>query len=81
MHLATKAKQENETEEAVQYDVNSTSSIKYDVSKSYVQTLWNHLRNDLRLIFNCTFMPLSNVEHDKQLMIVGFFFMRKCKHT
>jgi len=30
MHLATKAKQENETEEAVQYDVNSTSSIKDD---------------------------------------------------
>ena len=33
MHLATKAKQENETEEAVQYDVNSTSSIKDDVSE------------------------------------------------
>ena len=33
MHLATKAKQENETEEAVQYNVNSTSSIKDDVSE------------------------------------------------
>ena len=33
MHLATKAKQENETEEAVQCDVNSTSSIKDDVSE------------------------------------------------
>ena len=42
--------------------------------------LENHLTNDLRLILNCTLMPLSNVEHDKQLMIVGFFFMRKRKH-
>ena len=33
MHLATKAKQENETKEAVQYNVNSTSSIKDDVSE------------------------------------------------
>ena len=45
--------------------------------------LENHLTNDLRLILNCTLMPLSNVEHDKQLMIVGFYFMRKRKrkHT
>ena len=41
----------------------------------------NHLTNDLRLILNCTLMPLSDVEHDKQLMIVGFFFMRKRKDT
>ena len=26
-------------------------------------------------------MPLSNLEHDKQLMTVGLFFMRKRKHT
>ena len=26
-------------------------------------------------------MPLSNEEHDKQLMTVGLFFMRKRKHT
>ena len=26
-------------------------------------------------------MPLSHLEHDNQLMIVGFFFMRKHKHA
>ena len=41
----------------------------------------NHLTNDLRLILNCTLMPLSDVKHDKQLMTVGFFFMRKRKDT
>ena len=56
-------------------------SIKYDLSKSCVHMLDNHLTNDLRLILNCTLMPLSDVEHDKQLMIVGFFFMRKHKHA
>lgn len=49
-----------------------------EISKSYVGKL---LRNHLVLILNCTCMPLSVPEHDKQLMIVGFFFMRKLGHA
>ena len=48
------------------------------ISKSYVGKL---LRNHLVLIRNCTHMPLSGLEQDKQLMIVGFFFMRKLGHA
>ena len=48
-----------------------------EISESYVK---KSLTNDLLLIPNCTCMPLSHLEHDNQLMIVGFFYMRKLKH-